>query len=159
MNEINKIFIPIHPMGAVRTTQKQKFVDTRAKKYFAYKQVIALFSKKYFKKAITGPISIEIVFYMPIPKNGKSKGKKVNIGQIHVIKPDIDNLIKGVFDSLNKIAWKDDAQVYEVHSKKVYSTNPGIALELWELDNDGPKTETNREEKTGDNAGSIREHL
>ncbi|MBL5767998.1 RusA family crossover junction endodeoxyribonuclease [Heyndrickxia sporothermodurans] len=129
---MHKLFIPIVPMGAVRTTQKQKFVDERAKRYFTYKQHIALLAKQHIKMPSANPILADITFYMPIPNSWSQKKKERYNGAIHKSKPDIDNLIKGLFDSLNKIAWKDDNQVYEVHSKKIYSFNPGIGVEIWE---------------------------
>lgn len=145
-----KIFIPIIPMGAVRTTQKQKFVDPRAAKYHTYKKHIGLVVKKHIKKPITAPKLVDLTFYMPIPASGKSNRKKVVNWQNHIIKPDIDNLVKGCFDAINKIAWKDDAQVYEVHAKKIYSNNPGIGLEIWGIDPDGPKTEKMQQTTKGD---------
>lgn len=129
-----KLFIPIIPMGAVRTTQKQKFVDKRAKRYFSYKQQIALLVKQHIHRPSERPILADVTFYMPMPTSWSQKKKDRMNGAIHKSKPDIDNLIKGYFDSLNKIAWKDDNQVYEVHSRKVYSFNPGIAFEIWELE-------------------------
>lgn len=121
-------------MGAVRTTQKQKFVDERAKKYHSYKQKIALLTKQHIKKPTESPIMADITFYMPMPASWSGKKKERLNGAVHKSKPDIDNLIKGCFDAFNKIAWKDDNQVFEVHSKKVYSYNPGIGVEIWELE-------------------------
>jgi Holliday junction resolvase RusA-like endonuclease len=129
-----KLFIPIIPMGAVRTTQKQKFVDERAKRYHTYKQQIAFLAKQHIRTPSNCPILAEITFYMPMPQSWSQKKKDRYNGSIHRSKPDIDNLIKGLFDSLNKIAWKDDNQVYEVHCKKMYSYNPGIGIEIWEME-------------------------
>jgi Holliday junction resolvase RusA-like endonuclease len=129
-----KLFIPIIPMGAVRTTQRQKFVDERAKKYFTYKQQIALLVKQHINTPTGRPILADITFYMPIPMSWSLKKKERYNGAVHKSKPDIDNMIKGCFDALNKIAWKDDNQVYEVNSRKVYSFNPGIGIEIWELE-------------------------
>lgn len=129
-----KLFIPIVPMGAVRTTQKQKFVDKRAKRYLTYKQQIALLVKQHVNTPSERPILADITFYMPIPTSWSTKKKERMNGVVHKSKPDIDNLIKGCFDAFNKIVWKDDNQVYEVHSKKLYSFNPGIGIEIWELE-------------------------
>lgn len=50
------------------------------------------------------PTYLEVIFYLPIPK----KKPKYHAP---ITRPDLDNLIKGVKDSLNGIAWKDDSQV------------------------------------------------
>lgn len=138
-NRMIKLFIPIEPMGAVRTTQRQKFVDKRAQKYHTYKQQIALLAKEQINTPSESPIMADITFYMPIPSNWSAKKKERMNGAVHRSKPDIDNLIKGLFDSFNKIAWKDDNQVFEVHSKKVYSFNPGIGVEIWEQEREEAK--------------------
>lgn len=143
-----KLFIPIKPMGAVRTTQKQKWMDERAKRYFTYKLEIAHIAKQTFKQPSEKPILADVTFYLPIPANGRSKKKKVYPGDFHQVKPDLDNLIKGVFDSLNGISWKDDNQVCEFYCRKLYSNNPGIALEMWELGEDGEKAEQMRQKET-----------
>lgn len=68
--------------------------------------------------------NVEILFEMPFPKSKRRK-KMVDIGLIpHVCKPDIDNLIKFVFDALNGICWEDDRRILAVNAKKVYSENP-----------------------------------
>lgn len=143
-----KLFIPVQPMGAVRTTQAQKFVDDRYKRYTYYKKQLGLYAKKMVKEPTKKPIMAELTFYMPIPSNGRAKGKKVNTGDYHMVRPDIDNLEKGIFDSLNKIVWYDDNQLVDVHCRKIYSNVTGIAIELWELNNDGQKTASLQQETT-----------
>lgn len=131
---VNKMFLPIIPVSYVRTTQKQKFVDPTYHKYYAYKQQIQKMVEGKIKTKFKGPISLVVTFYMPIPKNGKSKGKQVKEGQFHTSTKDLDNLIKGLLDALNGIAFVDDKQVCQIGSEKVYSINPGIAFEIWELE-------------------------
>jgi Holliday junction resolvase RusA-like endonuclease len=58
---------------------------------------------------------------MPIPKS-----KRVHVGEPHVVKPDLDNLIKSAVDPLNGVFWKDDNLVHLVNARKVYSESPGI---------------------------------
>jgi Holliday junction resolvase RusA-like endonuclease len=134
-----KVFLPIEPMGAVRTTQKQKFRDERYLRYANYKQHIGLLAGSRLTQVPPGKAVVitDLVFYMPIPKSGKVSriephtGKRkqytVSDGMAHITKPDIDNLVKGLFDALNGIAWHDDNQVYKITSvEKVYSDYPGI---------------------------------
>ena len=45
-------------------------------------------------------------------------------------KPDCDNLIKSILDSLNGVAYKDDSQVTDVHIKKRYNRDEGIEVEI-----------------------------
>lgn len=50
-------------------------------------------------------------------------------------KPDLDNLIKSLFDSISKseIVWSDDNIVCDLRAKKIYSPNPRIEIEIEEL--------------------------
>lgn len=130
------IFIPVEPMGAVRTTQRSKGRTDAGKRYADYKQVIGLYAASRMRGGlIKGPISLPVItFYMPIPNSWSQKKKDAAIGQPHTKKPDIDNLIKGLFDALNKAVWADDNQVFEIGKvKKIYSDYPGIEFGVEEV--------------------------
>ena len=49
------------------------------------------------------------------------------------IKPDADNIAKIILDSLNKVAWDDDAQVTELTIQKHYSAEPCVIVEISEI--------------------------
>lgn len=119
----------VKPMGAVRMTRRGKWTNPAAQRYLSYKQTIGNQLKKQFiDELISGPIEVDLIFKMPIPESWSNKKKREAIGQPHVKKSDIDNLIKGVFDASNKIIWNDDNQVYKVAATKIYSTAPGIEI-------------------------------
>jgi len=48
-------------------------------------------------------------------------------------KPDVDNVIKSVADSLNGIAWRDDSQIVTVIASKWYSDRPRVEIEITEF--------------------------
>lgn len=114
--------VSIDPMGAVRMTQGGKYVKDNAQRYLQYKTLIALEARKHFKEPMEGPIEVKVVFFVKPPKK-MPKGRTEP-----TVKPDIDNMIKGIFDALNKIAWKDDAQVISVISQKHYYDEPHIRV-------------------------------
>jgi len=74
--------------------------------------------------ALDVPVSIDITFFMPIPKSTSKKKQKLLEGQHHSKRPDLDNLIKHLNDSLEGICWTDDAKIVEVTARKVYSSEP-----------------------------------
>lgn len=127
-----RIEIDIVPMGAVRTTKKMAGRTASGQKYAAYKDLIGWEIKQHIKQPLTQAIGIPLViFNMPIPK---SKQGKVEPGQLHTVKPDIDNLLKGLFDAANGIAWVDDNRVAKLGDMiKVYSDQPGIIFEVEEI--------------------------
>jgi Holliday junction resolvase RusA-like endonuclease len=51
-----------------------------------------------------------------------------------VTKPDLDNLEKLVEDALERFLYANDAQIVEVHKRKVYGATPCIRLRLSEVD-------------------------
>lgn len=51
-----------------------------------------------------------------------------------VVKPDIDNVAKAVLDSLNNLAYKDDAQVVRLILEKQYAIEPCVVVSIEDLD-------------------------
>ena len=86
------------------------------------------------QKMLAGELCASLTAYFAIP-DSKSKlmKKRMSEGIVRPTKkPDIDNLIKSVFDSLNGIAYKDDSQIVTVVASKFYSDVPRLELEIWE---------------------------
>ena len=83
---------------------------------------------------IQGPVRLEALFMMPIPKTSRKKALDMAMGNIrHTKKPDTDNLLKFVKDCANGIIWKDDSQVYSVYATKFYAENPQTSIIVrWE---------------------------
>lgn len=69
-----------------------------------------------------GPVKVSMRFMV-------KKGKTVKRDK-PTVKPDIDNLIKSVLDGLNKVAWKDDAQVVELTARKEYYPEPCVEVTI-----------------------------
>lgn len=57
-----------------------------------------------------GPISLYLEFIFPRPQAKRWKTKPMP-RYYHTSAPDVDNLVKGCADSLNKLIWHDDSQV------------------------------------------------
>ena len=78
------------------------------------------------------PLKLSVLIYYEIPKaTSKVKKFKMLSGEIRPTKkPDIDNVIKIIADSLNKLAYDDDKQIVECHCQKFYSENPRVELEI-----------------------------
>ncbi|MEM6668535.1 MAG: RusA family crossover junction endodeoxyribonuclease [Pseudomonadota bacterium] len=98
---------------------------------------------------LTCPVAVEIVAHFPA---AKAKAKWL-VGRPHDQTPDIDNVVKLILDGCNRLAWKDDGQVYQIlasgwwsHSDeartvvKIYAWDPVEQLKLLDL----PKTKTLR---------------
>lgn len=79
-------------------------------------------------------LDVRIIAYYEIPKSAsKKKAKMMEDGEIRPTKtPDFDNIGKIVCDSLNKIAYRDDAQVVDAQVRKFYSRNPRVVVTIQE---------------------------
>lgn len=77
-------------------------------------------------------VSVSVTAIYPIPKSAtKASVAAIQDGKIlPKKKPDIDNVLKVVLDSLNGIAYKDDSQVVTVVGQKVYGQEPKLIIEM-----------------------------
>lgn len=75
-----------------------------------------------------------------VPPIAKDRAVKVELkiyrnfsSAIHGHFGDIDNLVKGIFDSMNGVVWQDDRQVTELHVYKLTAATPRFELEVEEV--------------------------
>ena len=88
-------------------------------------------------RLIETPLKIDVIFYIQPPKYISSKkrlkekleAEKIFCGK----KPDIDNYLKALLDSMTGIVFKDDGQVVECRTRKLYSPNPRIEFTIEEI--------------------------
>ena len=81
------------------------------------------------------PIYAMVTAHYEIPKStSKKKRSQMLTGEILPMKkPDADNILKVVFDSLNNIAYKDDAQIIYAQLQKKYSDTPNVSVILFDM--------------------------
>lgn len=92
-----------------------------------WKEAIAWKARERTKgKKMTGPVWVELLFGLPIPKTTKKHD-----GEWHIIKPDCDNLSKSCLDAMTMAGvWEDDCQVCQITVGKNYSANPGVLITI-----------------------------
>jgi Holliday junction resolvase RusA-like endonuclease len=80
-------------------------------------------------------LEMRIKAYYSIPASaGKKKRGDMIEGVIRPTKkPDADNILKVVADSLNQIAYKDDAQIVTASIKKLFSLQPRLEIAILEI--------------------------
>lgn len=83
------------------------------------------------------PLAIVLTVYQQIPKSvSKKKKQEMLDGKIRPTKkPDIDNILKSVLDSLNQVAFHDDTQIVSVEVVKWYDETPRMVVKIFELNN------------------------
>lgn len=113
-------------IGKIKGKERPRFVNGHTYTPNATKAYEKLIRDNYIKqcdKHFTGSLSIKIKAYYKIPKSYTKKRIKNILDGIEkpTKKPDVDNIIKVVLDSLNKIAYEDDKQVIKVSLEKLYT--------------------------------------
>lgn len=80
------------------------------------------------------PLEVRIMAYYSIPQSESKKRKAMmESHQLRPMKkPDVDNVEKVILDSLNKIAYHDDAQVVDCMFRKFYSYQPRVVVTIQE---------------------------
>ncbi len=113
--------------GKIQPKERPRFgkgkVWTAKKTAKSEQKIAAAFKKKYpNSKPIKEACKMEILVCRKIPTNFSKKNKMLALcGEIKpVTRPDIDNQLKTIMDSLNGLAYIDDSQVCEVVIKKQY---------------------------------------
>jgi Holliday junction resolvase RusA-like endonuclease len=75
-------------------------------------------------------LKIKITAFFEVPTSYSKKKKRELIGQPCTKKPDIDNVVKIILDSLNKLAYKDDNQIAKLEIEKLYGEQAKVIVEL-----------------------------
>jgi Holliday junction resolvase RusA-like endonuclease len=80
-------------------------------------------------------LAMELQIYQAIPKSvSKKKAQEMLDDKVKPTKkPDIDNILKSVCDSLNKVAYTDDTQIVEMRIQKHYAENSYMVVKLWKI--------------------------
>lgn len=129
--------------GKVQAKQRPRFNRYSGKTYtpnetIAYENwVKTCYLEKYKdKELMEKPLRVTIKAYFEIPKSTSKKRKKQMMDNeiLPMVKPDTDNIAKGVLDSLNGIAYKDDKQVVELIVNKYYNNTPYVSVMIEEIE-------------------------
>lgn len=107
-------------------------VVTHAKgpKLNAWRTVVHLAAPK--GDLLLGPLSMTLVFYMPIPKSRPPvlrTAKQIYDWAFPWKKPDPDKMLRAIFDALTGVVYNDDSQIVDLHLRKEYGADPGV--EVW----------------------------
>lgn len=90
-------------------------------------------------RPLNGPLSIRLDIGVSVPASWSKKRRREALAGTErpAKKPDIDNIIKAVCDSLNGITYTDDAQIVEVSARKFYTDEPSTRVTLMQIPGEG----------------------
>jgi Holliday junction resolvase RusA-like endonuclease len=86
---------------------------------------------------MTGPLKLNVIIVWPVPKSMTKKDQQCIADGGIIFKwtlPDLtDNLIKGICDGMEKIAYLNDGQICMISSQKYYGFTPGAHIKLKQI--------------------------
>jgi Holliday junction resolvase RusA-like endonuclease len=119
-----RLVIPGAPVGKARPRVTSHGTFTPPKTKRAEADVRAVWREHGGLRLPDGPIVAHMHSYVERPAGHfTTKGKLSAAGRrapFPVRKPDLDNAIKLILDSLNGLAYRDDAQVVEIHARRLW---------------------------------------
>ena len=112
--------------GIVYTPTKTKDYESLVEQYFLLKYPRF--------KTLEGRIKVSIIAYFSIPKATKKSdiNEMLDNNISPTKKPDIDNIVKAVLDSMNKFAFKDDNQITKLEVETKYALEDKIYIKIEE---------------------------
>ncbi len=128
--------IPVPKARARVVNIKGRSVSFTPKKTKDYELVLASIASLAMRgrQLLSGPLAINATFTLPIPASWSKKKKESAITQRlrPTTRPDLDNLLK-VVDGLEKVVFRNDSQIVEVHMSKKYGEDPCSYFSIVEL--------------------------
>ena len=121
---LTEIVVPITPVPASRPRVKRNGTVYYSKRYTQFRKDMERFWKmhnsKIFAKSI--PLAVDISLEIPLPKSIRSVNRGKISGTPHIGSTDIDNIFKGILDSMNGIIFEDDASVWKLSGTKRWTS-------------------------------------
>jgi Holliday junction resolvase RusA-like endonuclease len=139
--KIVQLSVPGEPQGKQRpkaTRIGKRAIIYTPKQTVNYETYIKeLFAIKYPDFVLVEAVlEIELIAWLMIPTSASRKRKAMM--ENHELRPgkrpDVDNLIKVVMDALEKLTYKNDAQIVSAKIDKYYSNTPGLDIRIYRIE-------------------------
>lgn len=106
----------------MNTITGHAYTPSKTKNYEYFTRFI--FTNKYSDyEQLEGRLQVKIIAYIELPKKRTKLAEAEMLANIQspTKKPDIDNIVKIILDSLNGYAYKDDKQITKLEVEKRYA--------------------------------------
>lgn len=104
----------------------------------AYESTVALAASQAMadQPLILGPVDVLMRILLPVPASWSQKKQREALAGaiVPTTKPDMDNVVKAVFDAINGVVWHDDTQVADLRVQRRYGATPGVSVVVMTLE-------------------------
>ena len=129
--------VPGEPVGKGRPkfARRGNFVSTYTPEKTAnYENLVKVKAEQAMqgRQLFEGAVAVDLVLRVSVPQSWSQKKRKAALSgeSFPTSKPDVDNVIKGLFDACNDIVWKDDKQVVHLSVIKLYAEKPEAVMKV-----------------------------
>lgn len=121
----------VQPRGGGGEAFATIFTPAKTRKFEAALRAAAALVMKGQRRRLEGPLQIDVVVVMPIPKSWPKRTQQLaRIGVVRpTTRPDWDNFAK-VCDALNGCVWRDDAEIVDGKVTKWYGAPEQVGIEI-----------------------------
>jgi Holliday junction resolvase RusA-like endonuclease len=130
-------FVPGQPVGKgrPRAARRGRHIQLYTpEKTASYESLVATAAHGAMRGAapIKGACHVEMDIRLLVPMSWSAKKRNQALEGLvfPTKKPDMDNVLKAVFDAINGIVWEDDVQAVYVQAVKRYSAIPGVSVNV-----------------------------
>jgi Holliday junction resolvase RusA-like endonuclease len=114
-------------------------VDANSKAAGWKKQIGRACAEQYGGSFLEGALEMTVRFYKPRPQNHFRTGKHAGLLKDSAplrptTAPDVDKLVRSIFDGLQGQLYRNDAQVVDMHASKLYGEPARVEIEVSVLD-------------------------
>lgn len=120
---MHKITFKIEPVPASRprVTRWATYYNEKYTQFRADMEVLLMGKTVLYEE----PLKLDVTFYRTIPRS-YSKKKRDELDGTYIPKvPDLDNLEKALYDSMNEVIYKDDSQIVDHRVRKIWVKDDG----------------------------------
>ena len=129
--------VPGTPVGKGRPkfARRGNFVTTYTpEKTASYENLVKVKAEEAMagRQLIVGAVAVTIHLWVTPPASWSQKKQRQALSHeiLPTSKPDVDNVIKGIFDAMNEIVWMDDKQAVDVVVRKRYAETARAIVEV-----------------------------
>lgn len=130
-------FVPGQPVGKGRPRAAKRGSHIQLytpEKTASYENLVATAAHGSMRGAepIKGACHVDMDIRLMVPMSWSAKRRNQALEGLvfPTKKPDLDNILKAVFDAINGIVWEDDVQAVYVQAVKRYSAVPGVHVNV-----------------------------